>query len=1198
MDIKDDLTIPIPTFSGCTNVEVDTSLISTEGYGFIGNLALTAEVTEEGTGHMASGTASIQLATRLLSFTQISRVKDAKPGLPFEMQIQARFPDDTGAEGVEVNACVKTTCKNFVTDQNGVFNVIVPPHLVEPEGKLKVTLANEEGEEGNLGHRYPSISYFYFSVYYSESNSSLSLAIPTDAVDCTPGEDISLSLPVLFVANNIDKALMRAQVISRSQVVFTRSFEQDLVASGLSLDEAALLEPMADLAAGFVRGSFTLELNIPYYASPSVNVLIWYSTGAGEVIAASGTVEVSTCLPTVADLAWAPSNTAAPKDEVQITITATPNSICSLGVVDRSVEILSRGKTGSLSTATVFQLLKGTEPYMWLNSQIDNYAYCSGHSTATYFDDVVEDLPLGMRSHYWMSYITTYIDALSAFNDATVLVLSDLTIETRPCERQDDGSYPIYIPEYAGGPDYGGIAYAAPPPEIEDGEDSGLEDALEEEEEETQEPRVYFPETWLWDIREIGETGSTSFSAKVPDTVTEWVGEAVCVNSEFGLGLSPPTTLTVFTPFFLDLTMPPSVRRQERVPLRVSVFNYLDQTLPISVSLSPNATFTADETAKSVCVPASSMQVAEFIVVPQEAGDIWLTFSASVSSASENCAAGDDLPTKSDVMIKPLKVVFEGVQREMVNSVFICEDNESESWSLSTPSGIIEGSERVFVSASADLLGPTIENLGHLVQKPYGCGEQNMINFVPNILVVRYLNSIGQGDSEIVEQATSFMITGYQRELTYRRDDGSYSAFGNRDPEGSTWLTAFVLRSFAQASDYITIDDHDLQMSANWLLRLQMDDGCFRSVGHVHHTAMKGGLGSTSSSAVPLSAYVVIALSEAGHFGMDALPAAVSCIKNDTAATDVYSESLKAYALALSSSADAPSHITAAYNLLTDGDEGESIWVESAAYAVLAMLKDDHEAHLSNVIDLIRRLSSHRNSLGGFHSTQDTILALQAFAEYSILFPPSDTNLELTVTAITSFNFVFLSVNQSVALTREVEDPLPYNVTVTPSGKGCAVFMVVHRFHMPEISGNSTFSMTVTSTSGSCTAANVTICAFYLLENEESNMVIIELNLESGYVAEEGSLQHLVDRRVIKKYEQDEPGLVELYLDSLTSTEVCLTVAVTREISVEDVKPGTVSVYDYYQNSEDKLVKPLAIDRTGCGSSFQAEGTGLMGLAA
>lgn len=48
-------------------------------------------------------------------------------------------------------------------------------------------------------------------------------------------------------------------------------------------------------------------------------------------------------------------------------------------------------------------------------------------------------------------------------------------------------------------------------------------------------------------------------------------------------------------------------------------------------------------------------------------------------------------------------------------------------------------------------------------------------------------------------------VTGYQRELRYRHDDGSFSAFGNSDASGSTWLTAFVLKSFAQARQYIQV---------------------------------------------------------------------------------------------------------------------------------------------------------------------------------------------------------------------------------------------------------------------------------------------------------------------------------------------------------------------------------------------------------
>jgi len=74
------------------------------------------------------------------------------------------------------------------------------------------------------------------------------------------------------------------------------------------------------------------------------------------------------------------------------------------------------------------------------------------------------------------------------------------------------------------------------------------------------------------------------------------------------------------------------------------------------------------------------------------------------------------------------------------------------------------------------------------------------------------------------------LILGYQRELQYRHPDGSYSAFGPSDESGSTWLTAFVLKSFSQAARYINIDEEDLRMTHDWFEKNQLENGCFRSV--------------------------------------------------------------------------------------------------------------------------------------------------------------------------------------------------------------------------------------------------------------------------------------------------------------------------------------------------------------------------------
>ena len=83
-------------------------------------------------------------------------------------------------------------------------------------------------------------------------------------------------------------------------------------------------------------------------------------------------------------------------------------------------------------------------------------------------------------------------------------------------------------------------------------------------------------------------------------------------------------------------------------------------------------------------------------------------------------------------------------------------------------------------------------------------------------------------------------FTGYQKELTYQHYDGSFSAFGNNDDSGSTWLTAFVVKSFAQASPYIFIDTGVVRNAISWLLE-QFDDeaGVFAEPGNVIHKEMQ-----------------------------------------------------------------------------------------------------------------------------------------------------------------------------------------------------------------------------------------------------------------------------------------------------------------------------------------------------------------------
>ena len=109
----------------------------------------------------------------------------------------------------------------------------------------------------------------------------------------------------------------------------------------------------------------------------------------------------------------------------------------------------------------------------------------------------------------------------------------------------------------------------------------------------------------------------------------------------------------------------------------------------------------------------------------------------------------------------------------------------------------------------------------------------------------------------------SLLLKGYQHQLKYRHEDGSYSAFGpnsNDKETGGTWLTAFVLRCFADsyAFDYIKIDKNDISKSLDELLKRQDEDGSFRQTGaQLYSKALSGGLKDKKTA---LSAYVMISM--------------------------------------------------------------------------------------------------------------------------------------------------------------------------------------------------------------------------------------------------------------------------------------------------------------------------------------------------
>ena len=80
-------------------------------------------------------------------------------------------------------------------------------------------------------------------------------------------------------------------------------------------------------------------------------------------------------------------------------------------------------------------------------------------------------------------------------------------------------------------------------------------------------------------------------------------------------------------------------------------------------------------------------------------------------------------------------------------------------------------------------------------------------------------------------------------------------------------------------------------------------------------------------------------------------------------------------------------------------------------------------------------------------------------------------------------------------------------------------------------------------------------------------MAVITLDLVSGYIPLKDDLKDIVKNSpgVVKRYEVD-GSEVSFYIEEFAGgQEVCLRMRVVRVVNVDGAKPGSVTVYDYYQ---------------------------------
>ncbi|XP_063626434.1 pregnancy zone protein-like [Cydia splendana] len=716
-------------------------------------------------------------------------------------------------------------------------------------------------------------------------------------------------------------------------------------------------------------------------------------------------------------------------------------------------------------------------------------------------------------------------------------------------------------------------------------------------------PRTDFSEAWLWRLVAVGVNGTVITSARAPDSITRYEATALCV-SRNGLAVSPPASLQVFREFFIHADGPKRLKRGDSTIIQYRIFNYLYESLNIEIQVLADPHLEVPDRTEVAAMPARA-SVARRVTLRAA-----LPGSARLAIRARAPAQG-----VSDEIIIQIQVDPEGVPAQDYHSALLCgpgsEVSSTSEVSWSWPNAdAIPGSESVTVWAIGDIAGPLLADADSLVLLPRGCGEQNMARLATNLLALKQLDP----KSPAASSAKEHVARGFTRQLQYTHPSGGFSAFGATD-DPSTWLTAFTLRYLRKAHEVISPGmppPPALRRAERWLMSQQMENGCFRNEGQVFHRELKGGLNEDGEIAnIALTAYVITSLVE----GVSDLPYKVlkntlHCLRalpplKTKSPNRVYAHAVLAYAFMRLRRYEEELRKS---NEATPGVEGleddedirelvelmrmarrkeEFVWwetsslatsVEATGYALLALTSCPHTLRASCAQDAraaTRWLSTRRNAQGGFASTQDTLVALEALTAWTASQPPAPTHLTVTVKSG--------SATSSVLLTPEAKVPelmkMPVGkLEVNVEGSGCTLIQATRAYHtLTPVSSDTMLSVQVSvRTDGAFNCDNGTNCfcaavveACVIWTGEFPEMALLDITLPGGFGADAALLYAQLQKTdtLLRRIElSPSAGRTTLYLAArggrLHGAHRCFTVHAVGPAAA--TKPAYVRVQDYY----------------------------------
>ncbi len=278
--------------------------------------------------------------------------------------------------------------------------------------------------------------------------------------------------------------------------------------------------------------------------------------------------------------------------------------------------------------------------------------------------------------------------------------------------------------------------------------------------------------------------GEAVVKIKLPDNLTTWrtVAKVITLDSKVGETIAK----TIVTKNLLvRMETPRFINLGDELLIATTVHNYLNTSKKVTIELQSDG-LSVHGTRRTIKVDPLDDVSVDWKINTQMITTANLTVKALTDEESD--------AMKVDVPVQPY-----GLEMITAKSLYL-NNGDKQSMTLHIPEDIDLNSATIDLSTAPSVTSSLLNSLDDLIGYPYGCVEQTMSRFLPNIIVSNTLSDLGKDYASTIDHAelTKMVAQGTDRLGQLQHSDGGWGWWEN--DETNPFMTAYVVNGLHMAS--------------------------------------------------------------------------------------------------------------------------------------------------------------------------------------------------------------------------------------------------------------------------------------------------------------------------------------------------------------------------------------------------------------